>query len=82
MSAKRHAGRTTPVIGWRDGVPIIAAAAVGDQLRFWCEHCGAMHVHGGGDGFRMARCSDSGSPLRRTGYILKSYAPDVPPRAA
>jgi hypothetical protein len=31
---------------------------------------------------RDAHCNDPSSPLRKTGYILKGYAPDVPPRVA
>jgi hypothetical protein len=73
---------TTQVIGWQGNVPVIAAAIVGDQLRFSCQHCDEQHVHGRGDGHRDARCSSSSSPFKRTGYILRGYAPDVPPRTA
>jgi hypothetical protein len=81
MSSRSH-GRTTPVIGWRDGIPIIAATRTGDQLRFFCSHCNETHVHGGGNGYRLARCRASTSPLRKTGYVLHGYPPDLTPRAA
>jgi hypothetical protein len=73
MKPQREPLPRTSVIGWRGGVPIIAAEIVGAELRFHCDHCGEQHIHGLGDGLRVARCLKPGGPFAK-GYFLKAYA--------
>jgi hypothetical protein len=82
MSSKRDPSRSTPIIGYAGDVPVIAATVLGHQQSFYCEHCGAQHVHGRGNGHRVAHCSNPDSPFKRTGYVLRGFVPHEPPRAA
>jgi hypothetical protein len=54
------------------------------QWKFWCQHCGVYHHHGGhpdanGEiGHRTAHCYVPTSPFRATGYILTLVQPHKP----
>lgn len=39
-------------------------------LEFWCPFCKKWHIHGRGEGHRVAHCEPS-SPYYEHGYILK-----------
>ena len=56
--------------------PLIYAERIGDQLRFWCGHCGKYHWHGIGSGHRVSHCWRPNSPYDRVGYVLVT-APEV-----
>lgn len=49
--------------------------ANGSQLVVWCQHCGAYHFHGHGEGHRVAHCTVETSPYRETGYDLVNVGP-------
>ena len=88
MSSKpcRYCGRRhepiphdkTIILGYYQGVPIIKAVAeVGTGfLTFYCEYCKREHLHGYGDGHRVAHCDShptgrqTPSPFLDTGYFL------------
>lgn len=38
--------------------------------RFYCPHCRYHHVHGAGEGYRVAHCPDRNSPYYSGGYYL------------
>ncbi len=42
-----------------------------DGLRFYCVFCNKYHLHGDGEGHRVAHCHNGDSPFDKTGYILK-----------
>jgi len=50
----------------------------GHGLAVWCRHCDGWHLHGQGNGHRMAHCHVEGSPYIKTGYVLKSIGKSVP----
>jgi hypothetical protein len=74
--------KTTPIIDWQGDVAIIAAAVADDRTSFFCEHCREQHFHGQRNGYRMAHCTNADSRLRKSGYVLRDYVPEGPPRAA
>lgn len=53
--------------------PILDAVrrADGMGLKVWCIHCNRWHIHGLGDGRRVAHCSNPDSPYHSTGYVLR-----------
>jgi hypothetical protein len=55
-------------------IPVLLAEADSkDQWRAWCPFCIKYHHHRT-EGHRVAHCgSDSNSPFRETGYILKRH---------
>lgn len=40
-------------------------------LKFWCIYCNRNHLHGRGEGHRIAHCCNEDSPYLKSGYILK-----------
>lgn len=40
-------------------------------LMFYCPFCQKWHLHGIGNGHRVAHCTNQESPLKENGYILK-----------
>lgn len=44
----------------------------GAGLKAWCPYCACWHLHGKGDGHRVAHCDpESGSAFLESGYFLK-----------
>ncbi|EEM92710.1 hypothetical protein bthur0013_59400 [Bacillus thuringiensis IBL 200] len=41
------------------------------NLAVWCPYCACWHLHGQGDGHRMAHCQNRRSPFKKTGYVIK-----------
>lgn len=71
---KADALKKTPIIGYHnEEFPIIAAYWEDGQLTFWCSYCQRNHLHGWGDGHRVAHC-DEDNPLKENGYILKTMS--------
>jgi hypothetical protein len=70
--------KKTEILGYHEGRPIIKAYPSQDEseyLTFWCEYCNREHLHGYGNGHRVAHCAISNrkaieSPYRDTGYYL------------
>lgn len=57
-----------------DKIPIIWAEPRIDStsgLKFYCMYCKREHLHGKGEGHRIAHCTDVESPYYQTGYILR-----------
>jgi hypothetical protein len=54
--------------------PTVAAEPVPidgvEQWRMWCGHCNKWHIHGPGEGHRIAHCDEPGGPYERSGYNL------------
>jgi len=46
-------------------------------LAVWCKYCGCLHLHGEGDGSRVAHCHIV-TPYTETGYYLVSTGKDLP----
>lgn len=46
-------------------------------LAVWCRYCGCLHLHGEGDGSRVAHCPIK-TPYSETGYFLVSQGKDLP----
>jgi hypothetical protein len=60
----------------KDTYPVLLAQRItrpdGTELfAAWCPFCTTYHVHGAGEGHRVAHCYRDDSPLREKGYILK-----------
>jgi len=56
----------------KDETPTIECRDIGrGQWAFYCQYCGTDHVHGAGEGHRVAHCHNSDSPCRKTGYYIK-----------
>ncbi len=76
--------KTTNIIGFKDGIPIILCELkyrrrrdplTGlkvklPEYRFWCDYCHVYHRHGAKPGHRVAHCSVANSPFKVKGYIL------------
>lgn len=44
----------------------------GLQWRFYCRYCRTYHIHGAGEGHRVAHChGNDTSPYYKTGYYLR-----------
>jgi len=42
-------------------------------LKVWCKYCKRWHYHGKYEGHLLAHClAKSGSPYRKSGYVLKT----------
>ena len=41
-----------------------------DDYRVWCEYCQLWHIHGAGDGHKVAHCLVDNSAYHTTGYVL------------
>ena len=54
-----------------DGAPTLPAYDTGYQYHLWCQYCGVWHMHGRGNGHRVAHCYKPDSPYKQTGYILE-----------
>ena len=55
-----------------DAPTVAAHEAITDGVRvwrIWCRYCQIWHVHGPGEGHRIAHC-DLHTPYRTTGYNL------------
>ena len=46
-------------------------------LAVWCKYCGCLHLHGEGDGSRVAHCHIV-TPYTETGYCLVSTGKKLP----
>ena len=58
-----------------DGVPILIGEPITElSWRAWCPYCRRYHIHGAGEGHRVAHCLDDASPFDGTGYYLVSQA--------
>ena len=49
----------------------------GVHFKFYCIWCGREHLHGRGEGHRVAHC-DKGSPYKEDGYYLVKETKDKP----
>lgn len=47
-----------------------------NNLHAWCPYCVTFHHHGKGEGHRVAHCTNTDSPFKKTGYILKIGSKD------
>lgn len=59
--------------GYDDSSPILPAYLAGKhQLQVWCRYCSDFHLHGLGDGHRVAHCLEiyGRTPYHSTGYVL------------
>lgn len=57
-------------------IPVLAAhESESGNLYVWCWYCGKWHIHGPGEGHRVAHCGDRKSPYAETGYVLKIVGP-------
>ena len=56
--------------------PILDAVrrADGTGLKVWCVWCDRWHLHGDGEGHRLAHCVNPESPYLSTGYVLRLSA--------
>jgi hypothetical protein len=56
----------------KNETPIVEAVerTDGTGLKMYCEYCKAWHLHGHGEGHRVAHCTKD-TPYKKTGYILK-----------
>lgn len=55
-----------------DHLPVVCAVKISHKrLKFRCDYCRAWHVHGKGEGHRVAHCTDRTSPYMATGYVLR-----------
>ena len=61
--------RETPIIGYKEGMPIILCRSRRPNYIFYCQYCRHNHFHGIGDGHRAAHCGLE-SPFYETGYYL------------
>jgi len=65
--------KETVILGYYKNTPIIKAVPEEGTgfLTFYCQYCKREHLHGRGDGHRVAHCTwESNSPFRETGYFL------------
>ena len=46
-------------------------------LAVWCKYCGCLHLHGEGEGSRVAPCLID-TPYKSTGYYLVSTGKELP----
>jgi len=46
----------------------------GGGLKGWCPYCRKWHIHGDGEGHRIAHCMKE-TPFKDTGYILSLSIP-------
>lgn len=56
--------------------PCLTAIKIGNSLYSWCKYCERWHIHGLGDGHRVAHCH-SNTPYNKRGYILKERTKEV-----
>lgn len=72
---------TSDLVGGRRP-PVVFAEASDDgrTCRFFCRYCDRHHIHGYGEGHRVAHCLADDSPYRVTGYIVRivEQAPPLP----
>jgi hypothetical protein len=70
--------KRTEILGYHEGRPIVKAYPEQDTgfLTFWCDYCKREHLHGMGNGHRVAHCSSSSTttPFHKTGYYLNEAA--------
>src|SRR5687768_14357514 len=61
------------------GAEAVSVAGV-TRWRVWCRHCQAWHLHGPGEGHRIAHCEKPGSPYAANGYniVLAGKRPEAP----
>ena len=62
--------KNTIVLGYEGDFPIISCERSESGLKFYCEYCKRIHLHGLGEGHRSSHCSNKESHLLG-GYILK-----------
>lgn len=64
--------KKTEIIGHYGDAPIIKAYPEQGTgfLTFWCDYCKKEHLHGRGNGHRVAHCVSSSSPFEKEGYFL------------
>ena len=62
-------------------VPSVFAVDDGNGITcsFYCRWCDKRHLHGLGEGHRVAHCLCDDSPLRLTGYNIKLVDVEPPP---
>jgi hypothetical protein len=62
----------TIILGYHEGIPIIKAYAEQGTgfLTFWCDYCNKEHLHGRGEGHRIAHCHGGKSAFEKKGYYL------------
>lgn len=58
-------GKDYPVL-----ISILLKFRGGSQQYCWCPECKEFHLHGEGNGHRVAHCYEGKSKYRRTGYCL------------
>jgi hypothetical protein len=70
--------RKTIILGYKREkelfIPVVECTRRKDidfGLRFYCVFCKKFHLHGKGEGHRIAHCHKPESPFEKTGYILK-----------
>ncbi len=76
--------KKTQIIGYKDykdevgnivKIPIVLCTHRTDNfpegLQFYCDFCKKNHLHGEGEGHRVAHCHNENSPFEKTGYILQ-----------
>lgn len=74
---KRHAYQ---ILSQHNGkkLPVFLCEEINDgsQMKFFCPYCLKYHIHGKGEGHRVAHCFDE-SPLKKGGYyIIKEMEED------
>ena len=52
-------------------IPTLDAYSTKTDYKVWCRYCQKWHIHGQGDGHRMAHCYLRTSPYMETGYFIK-----------
>lgn len=60
-------------------IPVVDAVVRtdGKGLKMYCRYCKQWHLHGEGEGHRVAHCNND-SPYKKTGYILRLKQEQTP----
>jgi len=68
------------VVDLSDVPPVLDAHDRPDNggLAVWCRYCLKWHLHGAGEGCRVAHCDKKDSPYTRSGYTLRAIGRPVP----